>query len=106
MLISLDRTHVMVFRRVARRRQESLDFNIILASTLEPLTFLLANNKAADQPAHLRSLISAFVILYLKGKVTKSKYLLIVFRDGRQHDKVSGYAPGVGSVMLWPKLSL
>ena len=35
----------------------------------ETLT-LLANNKGADQPAHPRSLISAFIIRYLKSKVT------------------------------------
>ena len=34
------------------------------------LTLLLANNKGTDQPAHARSLVSAFVIRYLK--VTRS----------------------------------
>ena len=37
-----------------------------------PLTFSLANNKGADQPAHSRSLISAFVIRYMKSKETRS----------------------------------
>ena len=36
-----------------------------------PITFLLANNKGADQPAHSRSLISAFVIRYMKSKETR-----------------------------------
>ena len=31
------------------------------------MTFLHANNKGADQTAHMRSLISAFVIRYLEG---------------------------------------
>ena len=39
---------------------------------LEPLTLLLANNKGANQPAHELSLISTFVIPYLKSKVTRS----------------------------------
>ena len=34
--------------------------------------FLVANNKAADQPPHPRSLISDFVIHYLKSKVPRS----------------------------------
>ena len=33
---------------------------------------LIAKNKGADQPAHPRSLISAFIIPYLKSKVTRS----------------------------------
>ena len=57
-------------RRVARRRPGSLGFNIIWASMRETLNELLANNKGADQPAHPRSLISAFVIRYLKSKET------------------------------------
>ena len=48
--------------RVARRRPGSLGFNIIWASTRETLTLLFANIKGADQPAHPRSLISAFII--------------------------------------------
>ena len=31
----------------------------------------LGNNKGADQPAHLRSLISAFVILLLESIISK-----------------------------------
>ena len=37
---------------------------------LKSVTLLLANNKGTDQPAHPRSLISAFVFRYLKSKVT------------------------------------
>ena len=42
----------------------------IWASTRESLTLLNANNKGADQPAHLRSLVSAFVIRFLESKNT------------------------------------
>ena len=35
------------------------------ASTRENLSLVFANNTGADQPAHLRSLISAFVIRVL-----------------------------------------
>ena len=59
-------------RCVARRRPRSLGFNILWASTWEAPTLLIANNKGAEQPRHLRSLISAFVICYLKIKVTRS----------------------------------
>ena len=38
------------------------------ASTGENLYSVFANNKGADQPAHLRSLISAFVI-HLLGRI-------------------------------------
>ena len=34
------------------------------------LTLLRADNKGADQPAHLRSLISAFVIHILESSIT------------------------------------
>ena len=54
----------------------------------ETLTLLLASNKGADQPAHPRSLISAFVTPYLKSKVT-----IFLHFCGLQHDKASGYAP-------------
>ena len=37
----------------------------------ENLTLLHANNKVAYQPVHLRSLISVFVIHYLKSLVVK-----------------------------------
>ena len=43
----------------------------IWASTYEILTLFYANNKGADQPAHLRSLISAFVIRYLDSIIAK-----------------------------------
>ena len=59
-------------RSLASWWQGGLGFNIILASTQETLTLLLANNKGADQPAHLHSMISAFVSCYLKSKVTRS----------------------------------
>ena len=36
------------------------------------MTLMLANNIGADQLAHLRSLISAFVIPYLKRRVAGS----------------------------------
>ena len=49
-----------------------MGFKIIWVSRREKLTLLLRNNKGADQPAHQGSLISAFVILYLKSKVTRS----------------------------------
>ena len=58
----------MSSRRVDRRRPGNLCFNITLASMGETLTLLLANNKCADQPAYPHSLISAFVIRYLKGR--------------------------------------
>ena len=57
---------------VARRRPGSLGFNTIWAYTRETLTFLIAKNKGADQPAHPRSLISAFIIRCLNSKETKS----------------------------------
>ena len=43
----------------------------ICATTRENLTLVHVNNKGADQPAHPRSLISAFVIRYLLCIVTK-----------------------------------
>ena len=58
-------------------------FKIICTSMLETLTY----NKGADQPAHPRSLISAFVIRCLKSKVTRSVICLL------QREKLSGYAP-------------
>ena len=45
----------------------------------ETLTLLLVNNHGADQPEHPRSLISAFVIRYLKSKVTRSDSLNSTF---------------------------
>ena len=41
--------------------------HIIWASTRENLSFVFANNKGADQLAHLRSLISTFVIHLLES---------------------------------------
>ena len=49
-----------------------MGFNIIGASTREKLTLKIANNKGADQAAHTRSLISAFVVLSLKHRVAGS----------------------------------
>ena len=43
----------------------------ICASTRENLSSGFANNTGADQPAHLRSLISAFVIRFLKSVISK-----------------------------------
>ena len=43
----------------------------IWASTRENLSSMFANNKGADQPAHPRSLISAFVICVLKSIVSR-----------------------------------
>ena len=39
--------------------------------TQEKLTLLHANNKGADQPAHLRSLISTFVICFFESVISK-----------------------------------
>ena len=50
------------------------------------------SNKGADQPAHPHSLISAFVVPYLKSKVTRSDTSLFSIFGGLQHDKVCGYA--------------
>ena len=43
----------------------------IWASTRENLSLVFANNKGADQPAHTRSLISAFVIHLLESILSK-----------------------------------
>ena len=44
--------------------------NIIWAMSTENWTFLHAYTKDADQPVHLRSLVSAFVIDPLKKRIT------------------------------------
>ena len=44
---------------------------IIWASTRENLLRGVANNTGADQPAHPRSLISAFVIRFLESIICK-----------------------------------
>ena len=62
----------MTYKCIARRRQRSLGFNIIWASTQETQNFLLANNKGSDQPVHPCRLISFFVIHYLESKVIRS----------------------------------
>ena len=43
----------------------------IYALTRENLTPVFVNNKGADQPSHLRSLISAFVIRLLQSIISK-----------------------------------
>ena len=68
----LKSSQILETRCVARLRPGSLGFNIIWTSMRETITLLLANNKGADQPAHTRSLISTFVIHYLKSNVTRS----------------------------------
>ena len=71
-----ERLNSTILRRIARRRSGSLGFNILWASTREASTLLLANNKGADQPAYVRSLISAFVISYLKSLENRSDICL------------------------------
>ena len=71
---------------------------IIWASMQEILTLLLDNNKSADQPAHPHSLISAFIIPYLKNKVTR--LLSLHCFGGLQHDKASAYAPDLYSIRV------
>ena len=67
----------------------------------DPSTLLLVNNKGADQPAHSRSLVSAFVIRYLKSKVTRSDVSQFSnLFGGLQLDKASGWAPGVSFGIL------
>ena len=50
----------------AEARKHGLQHHICLVREIQ--TLLLANNKGADQPAHPRSLVSAFVIHKMKGK--------------------------------------
>ena len=65
-------------------------------------TLLLVNNKVPSQPLHPGNLISAFVILYLKSKITRSDYLLIFhFFYWLQHKKASRYAPGATESKTW-----
>ena len=45
--------------------------NVIWASTRGMLSLGVVNNTGADQPAHPRSLISAFVIRLLEGTIYK-----------------------------------
>ena len=81
-------------RCVDKRRPGSLGFSIFKDLNARCPTLMLANNKGADQPAHPRSLISAFVIRYLKSKVTRSDISLFsILFGGLQHDESSGYAP-------------
>ena len=52
--------------------------NINGLSTRETVPLLLVNNNGVDQPAHPRSLINAFVIRYLKSKVTRRSAIFLV----------------------------
>ena len=61
-------------RHVARRRPRSLGYNLIMGLGVRKPDWY-ANNQGTDQPAYLRSLISAFFTRYLKGNVMK--YLLL-----------------------------
>ena len=56
----------------------SLCFNVIMGLDTRNPDLLLANNNGADQPAHPCSLVSAFVIRYLKSEVTRSGISLIL----------------------------
>ena len=51
--------------------QVLVQHDTILASTLENLSSVFANDKGADQPAHPRSLISAYVICLLEKIIFK-----------------------------------
>ena len=75
-----------------RLRPGGLGFNAMCASMGETRTLLLSNNKRADQPAHPHSLISAFVLRYLKSKLTRSDISYFFFLVLRL-DRASGYAP-------------
>ena len=46
-----------------------LTFNSVMSR--ENLILVRANNKGADQTAHLRSLISAFIIRYLESTISE-----------------------------------
>ena len=52
--------------------QCELKLSIIWASTQENLSLGFANNMGADQPAHPRSLFSAFVICVLESMLSKN----------------------------------
>ena len=47
--------------------------NQVLLRREKPLTVLYANNKGADQPAHVRSLVSAFVCHSIETMMTPLK---------------------------------
>ena len=66
-------------RRVVRQRPRRLGFNNIMGLDARNPVLLLANNKAADKPAHPHSLISGFVIRYLRGKVPRSDISFSIF---------------------------
>ena len=57
---------LLFYTQQAHSRKPGLQQYMVLYATNHDL--LLANNKGADQPAHPRSLISAFVIHYQKVK--------------------------------------
>ena len=103
-------------RCVARQRPGSLGFNIILASKRQTLTVLLANNKGADEHAHLCSLINAFAIRYLKSELTTSDINFFSFLMGFSmikslatplqclmfpYDNPANHAPGAQTDHSW-----
>ena len=51
--------------------EQNLSGKDVVASSRENLSLLHANNKGIDQPPYPRSLISAFVILYLENTEVK-----------------------------------
>ena len=99
-----------------RRRLISLDFTKICAWVRETLTPLHANNKGADQPAHPRSLISAFVIQSLQSLIVSCPCFISqlfqislhspIVSGGLQHHKSCGYAPGSMKVICINNLQL
>ena len=60
-----DLTEFTIYKIYNTKLHSYLKINIIWATSWENLFMPYANNKGADQPAHLRSLISAFVVHYL-----------------------------------------
>ena len=52
--------------------KQLLEVTMMSASTQENLSSEVANNKGADQPAHMRSLLSAFVICFLESIIWTS----------------------------------
>ena len=87
-----------------------MGFDLIRNAMQETLMLLLANKKGTEQPAHPYSLISAFIVRYLKSKRTRSdvsQFSIIFFLLfyvlggwGLQHDKSSGYARGIQYQLL------
>ena len=67
-----------IFSIQHRRVWNHVLHNINGLSTRETLPLLLVNNNGVDQAAHPRSLINAFVIRYLKSKVTRRSAIFLV----------------------------